>query len=445
MWNNLGQRDKPPDAARLFEGLTGGLPRSATELKERYRAWMKAYHPDVTGRHDPLSLEAAQWMNAAYDVLKAQDWTKTRREPNHAETTADAKAEWTDVGGSSRSYADFDDEPRRREEQLKRWREEQQRKKREEEEQHRQRMEAIHRHNEALKKRTLWQTLLWGVDGSLNGADGLSNPGFLWCCFNLFILMFGTACSIAIVTGFLLCVISSFLGPLQIGGSIVATISIGGTLIIFSGIALTYVCIALWKGLCWILSELFRGKARPRKIIPFLWNIIWKTPVVAVALLVGSLGASQAGWSGTELVVNSPLMGPLEDFVTGFIFVISVAMTIGPLILVHKIAKPALMLMVPILLYSAAVPGAWNGFASDFDATRVQVIRYHYANAYALEHMSPRGRFRTCEDEQIELTDEAKAVCARALNVAPGERIPGSEHRCGFLGIFSCVNTASEK
>ena len=257
--------------------------------------------------------------------------------------------------------------------------------------------------------------------------------------------MFGTACSIAIVTGILLCVISGFLGPLQIGGSVVAAISIGGTLIIFMGIALTYVCVVSWKGLCWILSRLFRRKAHPKRIIPFVGRIIWKTPVVAVALLLGSLGASQAGWSGTELVVNSPLMGPIEDFVTGIIFAISAAMALGPLVLVHRIAKPALALMVPILLYSAVVPGGWDGFASDFDATRVQAIRYHYANAYALEHMSPRGRFRSCEDAQIELTDDAKAVCAHALNVGPGERIPGSEHRCGVLGMFGCFNTAPEK
>ena len=433
------------DATRLFEALTGGLARSAKELKDGHRAWMKVHHPDITGRHDPLSLEAVQWMNAAYDVLKAQDWTKTGREPNHTETTADATREWTDVGGSSRSYPDFDDEARWREEQLKRWREQREKERREKEEEHRWRAEAVKRRNEALKKRPLWQILLWGIDGSLNGADGLSNPGFLWCCCNLFTLMVGTVLSIGASTGILLSVISGFLGPLQIGGSVVAAISIGGTLIIFMGIALSYICIGSWKGLCWILNRLFRRKAHPKRIIPFVGRIIWKTPVVAVALPLGSLGASQAGWSGTELVVNSPLMGPIEDFVTGIIFAISAAMALGPLVLVHRIAKPALALMVPILLYSAVVPGGWDGFASDFDATRVQAIRYHYANAYALEHMSPRGLFRTCQDEQIELTDDAKAVCGRALNVGPGERIPGSEHRCGALGMFGCFNTAPEK
>ena len=181
------------------------------------------------------------------------------------------------------------------------------------------------------------------------------------------------------------------------------------------------------------------------KIMPFLLKIVWKTPVVAVGLLVGFLGATQAGWSSAELVVNAPLMGPIEDFVTGIMFTVGAAMTIGPLILVHRIAKPALYLMVPILVYSAVVPGAWNGFAGDFDTTRVQAIKYQYANAYALEHMSERGRFLSCKDERIELIDDdAKAVCARALNVAPGERIPGSEHRCGFLGMFGCFDTAPE-
>ncbi len=181
------------------------------------------------------------------------------------------------------------------------------------------------------------------------------------------------------------------------------------------------------------------------QIIPYVWKIIWKTSVAAVALVVGIFGASQAGWSGAELVVNSPFMGPIEDFITGILFVVSAAMTIGPVVLVYKIAKPALVLMVPILLYVALVPGVWNGIAGDFDATRVEAIKYHYANAYALEHMNPRGRFRTCEDVRIQLTDDAKAVCARSLNVAPGERIPGSEHRCGVLHMFGCFDIAPAK
>jgi hypothetical protein len=175
------------DAARLFEGLAGSLPQSAKELKASYRVWMKAHHPDITGRHDPLSLEAVQWMNAAYDVLKTQDWTQTRREPNHADTTAHGKAEWTDVGGSSRSY-----KSRRQEEQLRRWREQQQRKRREEEQQRERQAEQIRRRNEELKRRSFWQSVLWG-------PDSLENPGFLWCCFHLLSLVVGTVISLSII------------------------------------------------------------------------------------------------------------------------------------------------------------------------------------------------------------------------------------------------------
>ena len=46
-------------------------------------------------------------MNAAYDLLRAQDWTTTRRGPVHTEAAADATSEWTDVGGSSRDYPDL--------------------------------------------------------------------------------------------------------------------------------------------------------------------------------------------------------------------------------------------------------------------------------------------------------------------------------------------------
>jgi hypothetical protein len=174
-------------------------------------------------------------------------------------------------------------------------------------------------------------------------------------------------------------------------------------------------------------------------------SIIGKTVVVAAALIVGVFAASQAGWSGAELVVNSPIMGMVENFLTGILFTIGSAVTIGTVVLIQRLAKGALWLVVPILLYVAAVPGAWNGFASDFDATRGEAIKHGYANAYALEHMSARGRYLTCNDGRIKLTDDGKEVCARALTVGPGEPIPGSEHRCGLLGMFGCFNTAPGK
>jgi hypothetical protein len=412
------------DALRLFEGLTGFHPQSAKELKGGYRSWMKEHHPDITGKHDALSLESVQWMNAAYDVLKARDWTK----PNHTEEAADPKSQWTDVGASSRVYPDFDDEYRWREEQLRRWRERQEKERQEKEEEHRRCGDAIKRRNDALKKRPIWQKILWGTGDSLTSdTDGLVNPGLMWCCWNLFVVMLGTVFSIGLVTGFLLVVISSFLGPLHIGGSVVAAISIGATLIIFSGIALTYACIAAWKGLCWLVGGIFGRNTRPIKIMPFVWKTIWKAPVLVVALLVASFGASQVGWSGAELVVNSSTMEPLERLATIIVLALATAITAAPIILIYRLAKPGMWLFVPVLLYVAIVPGAWNGIAGDFDATRVASIRERYANGYALAHMSPRARYLTCKDERINLTDDAKAVCEGAFNTTPGERSPRSE------------------
>ncbi len=176
-----------------------------------------------------------------------------------------------------------------------------------------------------------------------------------------------------------------------------------------------------------------------------IWKIVWKTSAVAVGLLAGAFGASQAGWSGAELFVNLSLMGTFEEFVTSTLCNVGLIIAVTATILIYRIAKPALWIMMPIILYSAVVLGAWNGVASDFDATRGEAIKYHSANAYALEHMSERGRFLSCDDERIDLTDDAKALCTRTLNVSPGERIPGSEHNCGPLGLFTCFNTAPEK
>ena len=162
-------------------------------------------------------------------------------------------------------------------------------------------------------------------------------------------------------------------------------------------------------------------------------KLLWKIPVVVGALVIGAMAANQAGWSGAEAIASRGSAG----FITDLFFILGAVVSIATLSLVQRIAKPVLWVMVPIVLYSALVLGAWNGFASDFDATRGEAI--------ALEHMGQRGRFLSCQDNRIELTDDAKAVCAKALNPVPGERIPGSEHRCGFLGMFTCFNTAPEK
>ena len=153
------------------------------------------------------------------------------------------------------------------------------------------------------------------------------------------------------------------------------------------------------------------------KMPPF----VWKTPVVAGSLLAGALAANQAGWSGAEAIMSRGTAG----FITDLSFALGAGVCFGTFILVQRIAKPVLWVMVPICLYSALVLGAWNGFTSDFDTTRGEAIKHRIANAYALEHMSEKGRYLSCQDDRIELTGDAKALCVRVLNPAPGERIPG--------------------
>ncbi len=171
-----------------------------------------------------------------------------------------------------------------------------------------------------------------------------------------------------------------------------------------------------------------------------VWTILWKTPVVFVALVIGSIAACQIGWSGAALAVNSPLSG-ITNLLDDLFLVASVGISIGCVLLVKRIAKPFLWVMMPILLYCGVVLGAWDGVACDFDSIRLQALRHHYANAYALGNMTDRGRFLSCKDDRIELTEDAKAVCLQALTVGPGERIPGSEYTCGPLGMFGCFST----
>jgi hypothetical protein len=45
--------------------------------------------------------------------------------------------------------------------------------------------------------------------------------------------------------------------------------------------------------------------------------------------------------------------------------------------------------------------------------------------------MGARDRYLSCQDNRIELTDDAKTACAQVLNGKAGQIIPGSEHRCG--------------
>lgn len=178
-------------------------------------------------------------------------------------------------------------------------------------------------------------------------------------------------------------------------------------------------------------------------IIWRLWTISWKTLLIVAAALVGVMGAMQAGWSVTELLVTSSLMGGIEASATRFAAGLGFVMLIGSIYIINAFANKVLWLALPIFLYISGVQ-AWNGFVSDFDYTRGKAIQYRYANAYVLNDMSQRGRYLSCHDERIDLTDDAKAVCAGLIDVGPGVYIPGSEHKCGFLGMFTCFYSGRE-
>ena len=123
-----------------------------------------------------------------------------------------------------------------------------------------------------------------------------------------------------------------------------------------------------------------------------LATAVWKTVAVIVAIIVGIFASNTAGWNGGAAMLDSAtysggglgLGGAVNLTVgaAGFLGCIAVGY------FVFRTAKWVLWLVVPIMLYSGLVAGTWNGIASDFDVTRGAVIRYHYANAYALRHMS---------------------------------------------------------
>jgi hypothetical protein len=142
-------------------------------------------------------------------------------------------------------------------------------------------------------------------------------------------------------------------------------------------------------------------------------QLLIKATAVAVAVFVGAFAANIAGWNGGVAVLGpepySTVAGALVNLTAGII-ALSVSITVGYFI--FRIAKWTLIFAVPIMLYSAMVAGLWNGIISDFDVTRGEVMRYRYANAYALRHMSVHAFNITCHDRQISLTDDAKALCS---------------------------------
>ena len=182
-----------------------------------------------------------------------------------------------------------------------------------------------------------------------------------------------------------------------------------------------------------------------RETMPRIPKLFWKIPAVVLAVVLGSFGASQAGWSGADVVLNFRELGPAEDFITSIVFFLGFALCYGAFLFVRWAARPLLWAVIPLFLYIAIVPSAWNGYVCGFDHSRGAVIRDGWANAYVLEHMAAPGRYESCSDNRIRLTEDARAVCSKVLSGAPGEVVPGSGHRCGLMGLVTCYDTSPSK
>lgn len=179
--------------------------------------------------------------------------------------------------------------------------------------------------------------------------------------------------------------------------------------------------------------------------MPRVSKLLWKIPSVIIAAALGLFGASQAGWSGADVILNFQEEGLANDFLTSLFFFIGFALCYGALLFVRWAAKPLLWLVIPLFLYVAIVPSGWNGYVCGFDHSRGAVMRDGWANAYVLEHMTPRGRYESCIDSRIRLTEDAEVVCSRAVSGAPGEAVPGSGHRCGLFGLVTCYNIVPQQ
>lgn len=99
-------------------------------------------------------------------------------------------------------------------------------------------------------------------------------------------------------------------------------------------------------------------------------HILWKIPTVIVVSIIGNLFAMQTGWSFSYefFHMDDGLVGlNIEHVLT----LASGAVVWGVLWTVHRLARHALWLLVPLMVWAFLVGGVWNGYASDWDYERV--------------------------------------------------------------------------
>ncbi|MGH7074218.1 MAG: hypothetical protein ACREFD_08460 [Stellaceae bacterium] len=150
---------------------------------------------------------------------------------------------------------------------------------------------------------------------------------------------------------------------------------------------------------------------QPPSMARKIWTVVWKAVAVFFFIVIGTIASGQGGWSGGKLLFYPHLFAGGHAVAPLTLFVIGLFGSIALPYAAFRIAKWSLLLFVPVMLYSGLVLGLWNGVASNFDYTRGEAIKYHYANAYALQHMSRRAFELSCHDARISLTPDAKALC----------------------------------
>ena len=90
-------------------------------------------------------------------------------------------------------------------------------------------------------------------------------------------------------------------------------------------------------------------------------KILWKTPVVIGASVLGFIAANQAGWSFKYLMLHDE--GIIGDNITYLITLAAGLISAAMLWSVWRLASPVLWILVPVMAWTCVVGGAWNGFA----------------------------------------------------------------------------------
>ena len=85
-------------------------------------------------------------------------------------------------------------------------------------------------------------------------------------------------------------------------------------------------------------------------------KILWKTPVVIGASVLGFIAANQAGWSFKYLMLHDE--GIIGDNITYLITLAAGLISAAMLWSVWRLASPVLWILVPVMAWTCVVGGA---------------------------------------------------------------------------------------